>query len=292
MAGLAFAAASLDWPAGVATAGLPPFEIKEVVAPGRLASKARLLVPAVDGERKIPLLVALHGAGESRQPAQGLRAWLELYGLSVAYQRLLAPPLKSTSKRQDWSKERLAEINASLKIRPFGPIAVLCPFTPSLQHLVDRAGALAEYATWLTEQLIPATREGVPAISSAASDITIDGYGTAGVTALAIAAAHPAAFGAVGLVQPTLDPMRVRRHAREIANMRSQNSDVDVQLLTSEDDPLVETTRALSRQLERLRVSHKLRVSLGPKDQAWLREVGAVEMLLFHERGRPSRDRA
>src|SRR5512139_471462 len=75
-----------------ALAALPSFDVREITVKGKHASRARLLVPPHIGQgRKVRLVVALHGLGESRDPSLGIRAWLDLYGLRTSYERLVAP---------------------------------------------------------------------------------------------------------------------------------------------------------------------------------------------------------
>ena len=58
---------------------------------------------------------------------------------------------------------------------------------------------------------------------------------------------------------------------------------------TSERDPYREANVALARELARRGVPCELEVFPGPHDQAWLREVGTLAMLLFHDRARAFR---
>lgn len=262
------------------------FDVRELKVPGKHASRANLLVPKHLGEgEKVRLLVALHGLGESGDPALGIRAFLDLYGLRTSYERLRAPPIERTSKRKDWTDERLAEVNASLRRRPFTGIAVLCPFTPNIRKLANPTVAQREYGEWITNELVPAARREAPVLTTAVST-SIDGCSMGGPIALETLIAHPAAFGALGVVQPALGAARAAHWARALAGAREKNDKLVIHLLSSEGDPFADATRALAKELKKLEVPHTLRIPPGPHDQPWLRETGTIEMLLFHERGR------
>lgn len=261
-----------------------PYEVLELEAPGKLASKLSLLVPRhVEPGAELRLLVALHGLGEAHDERLGVRAWLDLYGLASSYERLLAAPLTPVGKRGEWTAERLSEVNASLARRPFAGLAVACPFTPSLKGVRDRAAALAEYADWLVEQVVPRACRAA-SIPERASSIGLDGCSMGGPYALDTFLRHPKAFGSLGVVQPAFGLHRIPSYAERLAQAVS-GADVKLQLLSSRGDPFVEPTTALARALEEQGLSPRLRVLPGPHDQPWLREAGTIEMLLFHERG-------
>ena len=52
---------------------------------------------------RVPLVIALHGLGESHDEELGVRAWLDLYGLKTSYTRLCRPPILRESKRNDFT---------------------------------------------------------------------------------------------------------------------------------------------------------------------------------------------
>jgi hypothetical protein len=268
----------------VAGAAPAPFEIVELEARGRHASRATLLVPRhAAGPDEHRLLVALHGLGEAHDERVGIRAWLDRYGLGSAYERLLAPPIAPMGKRGEWTQERLVEVNASLAKRPFGGLAVVCPFTPSFKGVADRASALTDYADWLVGALVPEACR-IASVRHDPSMVGIDGCSMGGPHALDTFLRHPGAFGSLGVVQPAFGLHRVEGYAERLA-ASLRGSPHAVQLLSSRGDPFVEPTTALARALEQRGVRPTLRVLPGPHDQPWLREAGTIEMLLFHERG-------
>ena len=285
-ASLAFGAAAIASGAPSASSAEASFQVLDLEVKGPLASRASLLVPKhLPAKAEVRLLVALHGLGESGDPALGVRAWLDLYGLRTSYERLLAPPIARTSKRKDWTDGRLAEVNESLRREPFAGLAVVCPFTPNVRKMTDSAASQRKYGDWIVNDLIPAARSRAPVASTAAAT-AIDGCSMGGPIALETVAAHPAAFGAVGVVQPALGTARAASFAKALAAAREKNASLAIHLLTSQGDPFLAATRALAKELGARSVPHTLRVSPGPHDQPWLRETGTIEMLLFHERGR------
>ncbi|HSN99933.1 MAG TPA: hypothetical protein VLS89_16675, partial [Candidatus Nanopelagicales bacterium] len=120
-------------------------EIRDLSVPGdrALGRRFTLLVPKhLAAGEKVPLLVLLHGLGETGDERMGAFAWLERYGLGTAYDRLRRPPLARTSKRADWTAARLAEVNSALATRPFRGLALACPFTPTVYKAPDPVAAL------------------------------------------------------------------------------------------------------------------------------------------------------
>ena len=285
-AGLVVGGAAACAHAERALAGAPSFEVRELTVKGKHASRANLLVPKHLGpDSKVRLLVALHGLGESGDPALGIRAWLDLYGLRTSYERLRSPPIERTSKRKDWTDERLAEVNETLEKKAFAGIAVLCPFTPNIRKMKDSVAAQREYGEWLTNELVPAARKAAPVLTTAAAT-SIDGCSMGGPIALETYLAYPTAYGALGMVQSALNAARASHWATELAKASEKNDKVAIHLLSSSGDPFADATRALSKELKKRDIPHAMRVAPGPHDQPWLRETGTIEMLLFHERGR------
>jgi hypothetical protein len=69
----------------------------EVPKPGVFGRKCLLLRPSrIAEDVPLPLLVLLHGLGETGSEPLGIRAWYDRYGLPQAYARLLTPPVLRT----------------------------------------------------------------------------------------------------------------------------------------------------------------------------------------------------
>lgn len=261
-----------------------PFEVVEVHAKGGPHDRFALLVPRhLARGAQVRLLVALHGLGESGDPALGLRAWLDLYGLRSAYARLTSPPIVRTSKRNDVDDATLAALNASLAAVPFTGLAVACPFTPSFRKWKDPAGALGDFGDWLVKEVVPSAAKVAP-IGAGPAFTAIDGCSMGGPYALDVFLRHPAAFGSVGVVQPAMGEHRAAGYAERLAGAVASVGPRPLQLLSSTGDPFLGATRALDRELARRKVPRRLVVLPGPHDQPWLREAGTLSMVLFHER--------
>jgi len=246
-----------------------------------------LLVPKhlAKGE-KVPLLVLLHGLGETIDERMGAYAWLERYGLGTAYQRLRRPPVKRTSKRADWTDARVAEVNAELTAKPFRGMAIACPFTPNVQKM-NRDSALDGYARWLCDVVIPRARKEAPVLDGAANT-SLDGCSLGGYIGLEVFLRRPEVFGAWGGVQSAIMPYRAESYASRLAAIATKSSPRPLRLHieTSAADPFREGNELLSSLLLKKGVPNDLLVLPGPHDQPWLRESGSLEMLLWHARGR------
>lgn len=267
-----------------AEAAPPSYEVKRLTAKGKHASRFDLLVPKHLGkDARVRLVVALHGLGESHDAELGAAAWVDRYGLGTSYERLLAPPVVKTGKRGDWTDERLAEVNASLKRRPFAGLAVACPFTPNFKEVADRAKALREYGEWIIGEVVPLARKEAPCATGPANT-AIDGCSMGGPFALDVFIAHADVFGAVGTVQGAFGPQRAPKYAEQIAAASSKHGARSVHLLSSEGDKFKDSAKALAAELTKRNVANAVRILPGPHDQPWLREAGTIEMLLFHDR--------
>ena len=131
--------------------------LKDIVLGGdkRIGTRFTLLVP--QQKKKVPLLVALHGLGETHDQRIGAHAWVDRYGLGTAYDRLCEPPVtRANKKHRYWTDARLTEVNALLEARSFGGIAVACPYTPNIYKApLGRKVTLDRYADWIVDEVIP-----------------------------------------------------------------------------------------------------------------------------------------
>src|SRR5688572_29711352 len=126
-------------------------EVRDITVEGDAALGRRftLLVPKhLAKDDRVPLLVLLHGLGETGDERMGAFAWIERYGLGTAYDRLRRAPIARTSRRGEWTDARLTEVNAALATRPFGGLAIACPFTPNVNKAKNPAAALDGYTQW------------------------------------------------------------------------------------------------------------------------------------------------
>lgn len=240
---------------------------------------AALLLP--NGGRDLPVLIALHGRGEaSRGLRAGARGWRDDYALDGVRARLAAPPLTSGDASDMLSQARLETINASLAQKPFGGLAVACPYTP-VPSGRDVASA-RPFGRFVTKTLLPKVAESRgAAIARAATGI--DGVSMGGRYALQLGFDFPEVFGAVGALQPALNEDEAEEFA-ELAAVARARAPAAIRLVSSEDDPFLRATKRLSAELLERRVPHTLVVTAGPHDYAWNRGPGAIELLIFHDR--------
>lgn len=227
---------------------------------------------------KLPVLVALHGLGETTDPLTGAYGWLKSYGLGRTYERLLRPPLDPDDFQNLVTSERLTEVNEALAARPLEGVIVACPYLPK-----DIGGGtpVELYARWLGERLLPRLRAELPARDDVAGT-GIDGVSLGGWAAIRMGMLRPDLFGVVGALQPAiLDASMVEWATALIAQKLGHRP---LRIVTSTEDmyraPLVE----LDRRLTQKGVAHEFEVTLGPHDYPWNKGPGGIEMLLFHDR--------
>jgi hypothetical protein len=266
----------------------PPqdLEVRDLSVAGdrALGRRFTLLVPKhlAPGER-VPLLVLLHGLGETGDERLGAYAWLERYGLGAAYDRLRRPPIARTSRRGEWTDGRLAEVNAALAAQPFRGLAIACPVTPNIYKARDQAAALDGYARWIADVVLPRARAEAPVFDDARRT-GLDGCSLGGLVGIEVFLRRPDLFGAWGGVQAAFGAHRAPAYADRLAKAIAGAGARDLHLLTSEGDPFRDANKALASLLAKKGVPRTLRVLPGPHDQPWLREAGTIEVLLFHDR--------
>src|SRR5690349_4568119 len=117
----------------------------------------RALLYSPPGSRDLPLLVALHGRGESGRGLEiGAHAWRDDYYIDRLLQRLAAPPLTVADLQNTASQPRLDLLNRSLQENPFKGICLACPYSPDLPAKTsDAAAALTRF---ITHVLLPRAR--------------------------------------------------------------------------------------------------------------------------------------
>lgn len=240
--------------------------------------KALVLAPP-DGAPR-PVLVALHGRGESRSVEAGAFGYRDDYDVTAMLERLAAPPLTRGDLRGLVTEARLAALNASLAAAPFEGLALVTPYAPDL---ADRSPRGAEgYGAFITDTLLPAADQalGAPRVRARTA---IDGISMGGRLALLVGLSRPDVFAAVGATQPGIDRSEAPLLSA-LAARAMERAPVRLRLLTSEGDYFLGAVEALAEQLTKDRVPHELTVAQGPHDYVFNRGPGAAEMLLWHER--------
>ena len=252
-----------------------------------LSRRAKVLVPSwlAPGERA-PVLVLLHGLGETANDELGVNAWVDRYGLLTAHARLSQPPLAPIGRRGDLSTKRARALSEQLQAKPFdGRTIFVCPYLPNIWRLASPYQGLDRLARWTVEVLLPEVRSRTPAHPSP-EQTAIDGCSLGGFAAFEVFLRQPASFAACGGVQAAISEASAARWADRFAAASQAVGPRALHIETSRGDAFFRANVALSRALERRGVVHELAVLPGPHDQPWLREVGTLEMLLWHDRRR------
>jgi hypothetical protein len=235
------------------------------------------------GER-FPLLVALHGRGESNHGLDvGAWGWVRDYWLDRTMARLRRPPLDRAALLGITSDEHLARLNGALAKQPFRGLVVACPYTPDILGTNDLRAA-EPFARFVADSLVPRVRAELPVIG-AREATGIDGVSLGGRVALLAGFARPEVFGAVGTLQAAVRPGESESIAAlaKGATTGAQGAQ-RVRLLTSEDDPFMPTLGALASAMAVAGIGVDYRVVPGPHDYDFNRGPGGYEMLLWHDR--------
>jgi enterochelin esterase-like enzyme len=242
-------------------------------------------IPAEASEaRRYPVLVALHGRGESlKGRRRGARGWLDDYDLGRAMARLRQPPLVENDFHGFVSDERLREINGSLREQPYAGLIIVCPFLPDILRRENAFKEADTLAAFIVDVLLPRVYEKTPAIGTPAST-GIDGVSLGGRAALLVGFSRPLAFGALEALQAAIDGSEIERFADLGARALMTNPKLLLRLLTSEQDHFLRVNQRLSAELESRGVQHRYLRVLGTHSYRFNRGPGSFEMLLYHDR--------
>ena len=250
-----------------------------------IGSRFTLLIPK-SAEGPVPLLVALHGLGETHDQRLGAHAWVERYGLGSCYDRLCEPPIdRASPKSRYWTDERLAEVNAMLKAKPFRGMAIACPYTPNVYKARrGRKVTLDMYGEWLVQEVLPRARKEAGAETELSERTYLDGCSLGGYVGIEVFLRQSQHFHAWGSVQGALGLHRVAGYAARLKELSKEEGPKPLHLETSTGDPFKSHHEALSKQLKDRGLDHDLIIPPGPHNQPFLRDSGTLEMLLWHDR--------
>jgi predicted esterase len=260
-------------------------DVKELVLPGdrHLARRALVLSPRGRPGDTWPILVLLHGMGETDDERLGVRAWSDRYGLVTSDARLRSSPLRREPGNRYLSERRTLGINEELHRQPYRGFVLVCPVTPNVYAHPSTSFALDRYADWIARTLLPAVRANAPARADAASTV-IDGCSLGGYVAIEVFLRKPELFGALGTLQPAIGDRQAALYAGLLRKAIDHVGPRSVHIESSIWDPTTKVHEAMSAELTRLGVPNQLDVLPGGHDQIFLREVGTLEMLLWHDR--------
>ncbi|MFP6687439.1 MAG: hypothetical protein VB934_22160 [Polyangiaceae bacterium] len=243
-----------------------------------------LLVPTLSKTRPVPLLVLLHGLGETHDPRTGAYAWLERYGLAMAYDRLHRPPVRALDDRaRYWTNTKLSEINQQLAARPFRGFAIACPYTPNVYRAPSRQRILDRYADWISDAVVPRARSEANIIADAAHT-SLDGCSLGGYVGLEVFLRKSSEFHAWGSVQGALGSHRIPGYIERLKAIVTPQSRHRLHLETSHADAFRGVNERFSRSLRAASLPHDFSLLRGPHNQPFLRDSGTLNMLLWHDR--------
>jgi pimeloyl-ACP methyl ester carboxylesterase len=231
----------------------------------------------LEPDQKLPLVVLLHGLGETTNERLGAYAWVESYGLGSAWQRLKRAPITRVGLRGEWTDERLVEVNASLIKNPFRGMAMVCPFMPNPRNTAD----IDAYARWIERALLPRARRET-AMQEGAARTYLCGVSLGGYVSLEVLTRLPHVFGAWAGVQTAIGGFAAPGYAEKIA--KGWSGAHPMLLLTSQQDHWRASSEALAAAFGARQLATTYRVIPGPHDQPWLREAGTIEALLWLDR--------
>lgn len=232
---------------------------------------------------RLPLLLLLHGLGETTSPELGIHAWSERYGLLEAYRRLRNPPVERTVAGTRYlSRDRATAIDRSLATQPFEPMVIVCPYMPRLRRGAG-PGPIDAYADWIETTLLPAVRARTRATASARG-MALAGCSLGGFVGLEMLLLKPKLFGSLAGVQSAIQTAAAARYAMELKRAPEPEGGRRILIETSTKDPYRHANQAFSAELRRLGVPHDFLEPPGPHTQPWLRDVGTLEMLLWADR--------
>lgn len=246
--------------------------------------RAVVIVPAWRApDEELPMLLALHGRGEAlKGPALGVMGWPKDYALLRAIDRLCAPPLTTEDFEGFVEPARIEGHNAALAARPFAGLVVVCPYSPDVD--LRKPAQIRAYSDYVMNVVVPRARAELPVIGAPAST-GIDGVSLGGALALRIGLGNPEAFGAVGTLQPAIGADQVPELTELARAARAKNPAIKLRLLTSTDDFFKRAVRSASSAWGASGVAHDFEELPGPHDYPFNRGPGAIEMLLWHDRG-------
>jgi len=227
-------------------------DVREIRVDGAQSRRFVLGVPThLRGGERAPLLVLLHGLGETGDERTGAWAWFERYGLGSSYDRLRA--------------------RGAMR-----GLVLACPFMPDLP--VGDPRAFDAYARWLVETVAPRARQEAPALD-APSATYLCGCSLGGHFSLEVVLRRTEAFGAWGGVQTAISESAGERYAQRLAAALGQHGPRALLVETSTGDPFRAGNTAFAATLTRAGVANTFVELPGPHDQRWLRASGTERML-------------
>jgi poly(3-hydroxybutyrate) depolymerase len=267
--------------AGAAAMAPGQARIEDIEISGSAGATRRVRLVLPEGVSADRLLILLHGRGEANSERLALRAWSHLYGLLDAEQRLRHPPVSALLDRPRIGAERLRRVNGELDQRPYRGMVIACPITPNPADHAARAAMFDAYSEWLHEHLVPTLTK---RLGTSKLRVGLDGCSMGGYVALEMLMRAPTRYHSFGTVQAAIGAWRAPGYAAGLTRALSAKTAPKIHLQTSTHDPFLAASEALSRALTGAGYANELDVIPGGHDQLWLRQIGTLEMLHWHDR--------
>jgi enterochelin esterase-like enzyme len=178
---------------------------------------------------------------------------------------------------------RAPPLDQELRRRPYSGPVLVCPVTPNVYKGGGTYAALDQYAAWIADILLPAVRE-TAGVRRDPAATAIDGCSLGGYIAMEVFLRKPDAFGALGTVQAAIGERMAFVYAERLRAVLDRVGSRQIHIESSVWDPSRKAHEVLSAELAKLGIPHDLTVLPGGHDQMFLREIGALEMLLWHDR--------
>lgn len=245
---------------------------------------AVVVLPERSPDERFPVLVTFHGTGEARKgPEKGARGWLDDYGMYRALERLKHPPLTAQDLQGFADPARLEALNRALAQQPYRGLVIVNSYTPDMLRGDEPFSKIPPLARFEIGEILPRAMRETPAIGTPQTT-GIAGISLGGRAALAIGLHSPESFAAIGGLQPAFDLENAGAVAKRAALARQKNPGLAFQLLTSEGDYFLASTKAMSAAMKSAGVPHSFVLAPGPHDYPFNRGPAVYEMLIYHDR--------
>ena len=247
-----------------AALALSEHELIDLRLPGQaqLGNRITVYTPKHTRGGTLPVLVLLHGLGETGNDRDGAYAWAERYGLLTSYERLLHPPVDQGLRHHRFlPKIRAEAIDRELMLYPFRGMILVCPYTPNVFQM-NTMRALDDYAAWLVEIVLPEVHSRTPS-KQGLRFTALDGCSLGGFISYQVFLRRPEAFYCCGGVQAAIGKDTAAFYAQQFHDIVQRLGPRRFHLETSTQDPYHDANVQLARQLERRGVEHDLRVLPG-----------------------------
>ncbi|MFC1833419.1 alpha/beta hydrolase [Thermodesulfobacteriota bacterium] len=228
-------------------------------------------------KKRYPLVIAFGGAGEcARAPRKGALAWLDFYKTDEAVRALGDSRLESGDFRGFVTPRQLEGFNQQLQDHPYGGIILVCPYSPPLRASAELEDP--QYEAFIVKELIPILKE-----RYRVSAIGVDGVSMGGARSMFYGFKYPELFSSIGSLQGAFGPF-FPVYEELVKKNKDELKRRDIQLVTSDRDPLAPSVRRMHQLLTVNGIPHGFSVLTGPHDYIFNQGPGSLALLVFHNK--------